>query len=164
MAQGGKEIERKYLIEYPDIERLLREGCAVKKIEQTYLISDKDTDRRVRRSVEGERTVCTFTEKRQITKITRYEDEREISEDEYLAYLLNADPEFRTLSKVRYCVRTGDRIAEIDVYDDIRDFAICEVELESEDEAVTLPSCITLIREVTGERDYTNRQFAKKRK
>ena len=161
MNQNGKEIERKYLIEYPDTDLLREKSFSVKSIVQTYLVSDKGVDRRVRSSAEGGTTEYTFTEKRRISALSRYEDERVIEKDEYDALLLAADTEFSPIRKTRYCVSVKNRVAEIDVYDGERGFAICEVELESEDEEVTLPDCITLIREVSGDRKYTNRYMAK---
>ena len=63
MNQNGKEIERKYLIEYPDTDLLREKSFSVKSIVQTYLVSDKGVDRRVRSSAEGGTTEYTFTEK-----------------------------------------------------------------------------------------------------
>jgi len=162
MAQNGKETERKYLIEYPDLDLLSSESFAIREITQTYLTSEGNEDRRVRRSVEGGYTVYTYTEKRPLSKLTRYEDEREISRAEYDSYLDSADPDFIPLHKTRFCIRVGGRIAEVDVYDGISDFAICEVELEDEGEEVVLPSCVSLIREVTGEKEYSNRYFCRR--
>ena len=157
----NNETERKYLIEYPDLDLLAERSTRVKNITQTYLCSAKEGDRRVRASEEKGKITYTFTEKRKLTAITRLEDEREITKEEYEALLLTADAEFFPVIKTRYCVPAGKRIAEIDVYKNISDFAICEVELESEDEEVTLPDCVTLVREVTGEKRYSNRQIAK---
>ncbi len=160
----NKETERKYLIEYPDIELLLRESECVKKMVQTYLLSEKGVDARVRMSVSGNKTEYTHTEKRKISTITREENERVISEEEYKSLLELADPDFLPIDKTRYCVRTGKHTAEIDVYRNQNDYAILEVELESEDEYHTLPPCVTVIREVTGEREYTNRYMALRNK
>ena len=41
----GLEIEKKYLIAYPDEELLLKKGAVVKEIEQTYLTSDVGSER-----------------------------------------------------------------------------------------------------------------------
>lgn len=158
----NNETERKYLIEYPDITLLEKRSTSIKRITQTYLCSDMDVDRRVRRAESEEKTVLTFTEKRKLTRLTRLEDEREIAEEEYEAYLLSADKNFTPISKTRYCVPApSGQTAEIDVYANITDFAICEVELCDESETVLLPDCVKLIREVTGEREYTNRQIAR---
>ena len=164
MNTNGKEIERKYLIKYPDLELLGKKSFSVKEIVQTYLSSEKGIDRRVRSSRENGTVTYTFTEKRKITDLTRFEDEREISREEYEALLTTADGDFDPIYKTRYCIEAGERVAEVGVYKDVSDFAICEVELCDENESVTLPDCITLIREVSGEKKYTNRYMAKKNK
>ncbi|MBQ1258801.1 MAG: hypothetical protein IIX97_01690 [Clostridia bacterium] len=164
MNTNGKEIERKYLIKYPDLELLGKKSFSVKEIVQTYLSSEKGIDRRVRSSRENGTVTYTFTEKRKITDLTRFEDEREISREEYEALLTTADVDFDPIYKTRYCIESGERVAEVDVYKDVSDFAICEVELCDENESVTLPDCITLIREVSGEKKYTNRYMAKRNK
>jgi len=161
MQNNGKETERKYLIKYPDIVRLTKESFEVREITQTYLTSEVDADRRVRASCVNGRTTYTFTEKRKISALTRYEDEKEITKEEYEALLLAADKSFYPVHKTRYCIPAGERVAEVDVYSGISGFAICEVELESEDEMVTLPDCVILVREVTGEREYSNRNIAR---
>lgn len=164
MNTNGKEIERKYLIKYPDLELLTKKSFSVKEIVQTYLSSEKGIDRRVRSSRENGTVTYTFTEKRKITDLTRFEDEREISREEYEALLTTADGDFDPIYKTRYCIESGERVAEVDVYKNLSDFAICEVELCDENESVTLPDCITLIREVSGEKKYTNRYMAKRNK
>ena len=164
MNTNGKEIERKYLIKYPDLELLGKKSFSVKEIVQTYLSSEKGIDRRVRSSRENGTVTYTFTEKRKITDLTRFEDEREISREEYEALLTTADVDFDPIYKTRYCIESGERVAEVDVYKGVSDFAICEVELCDENESVTLPDCITLIREVSGEKKYTNRYMAKRNK
>lgn len=163
-ANINKEIERKYLIEYPDLALLRDNSFSVKQITQTYLESERSVDRRARRSEEDGNVTYTFTEKRKITELSRFEDEHEISEEEYSAYLASADKDYLPISKTRYCIKTdASHIAEIDVYDGITNFAICEVELASENEPHSLPSCVKLIREVSGVREYTNRYIAKKK-
>lgn len=158
----NNETERKYLIEYPDISLLEKRSTSIKRITQTYLCSERETDRRVRRSECEANTVFTFTEKRNLTRLTRLEDEREITEEEYEAYLLSADENFAPISKTRYCVPApSGQTAEIDVYLNITAFAVCEVELCDENEKVVLPDCIKLVREVTGEKEYSNRQIAR---
>lgn len=161
----NKEIERKYLIEYPDLNTLRENSFSVKHITQTYLTSEKSIDRRVRRSEENNKITYTFTEKRKISDLSRFEDERKISEKEYLSLLADADDAFSPVIKTRYCIKTSSsHIAEIDVYDGITDIAICEVELSNENEPHSLPDCIDIIREVSGVHEYSNRYIARKNK
>ncbi len=147
------EIERKFLIEYPNTELLKASAVKVKEITQTYLRGAEGEDRRVRKAVVGGRVEYTHTVKTRVSRLSRNEDERVITEEEYIALLREADPAFLPLRKTRYCIPTDSgHTAEIDVYAEIADYAICEVEMESEEDEIILPREITLIREVTGEK------------
>ena len=157
------EIERKYLIEYPDLAWLHRQPNLQKcLITQTYLLSAEGEESRVRERLEGERVTYYHTVKRKITAITREEQERIITKAEYEKLLEAADPQKRPLSKTRYCLPYGGLQIEIDVYPFWSNQAIAEVELSSEDEAVEFPPEITVIREVTGESAFKNAELARK--
>ena len=157
------EIERKYLIEYPDLAWLHRQPNLQKcLITQTYLLSAEGEESRVRERLEGECVTYYHTVKRKITAITREEQERIITKAEYEKLLEAADPQKRPLSKTRYCLPYGGLQIEIDVYPFWSNQAIAEVELSSEDEAVEFPPEITVIREVTGESAFKNAELARK--
>ena len=91
---------------------------------------------------------------------TRVEVEREISEDEYEAYLLQRDPSRHTIEKTRYAFPYKGHTVEIDIYPFWTDRAILETELRSEDEEALLPPFIRLLREVTEDPAYTNAALA----
>ena len=154
----GLEIERKYLIKYPDVASLSGE---VWDIGQTYLIAPKGETRRVRRVVCGGETRYYFTEKRRITNVTRVENEREISRAEYETLLLERDGTLNVIRKTRIRVPDNGRVWEYDLFPFWSDRAILEIELSSEDEKVELPAGVELIREVTDDRRYTNRSMAR---
>lgn len=162
-AKKGLEIERKYLIVYPDEARLAAmDGARVSDIVQTYLLPDGG-ERRVRRWTERGEVVFLFTRKGRRKGLSRMEEEYEITEETYRSLLREADPAKYPLHKRRYTIPYGAHTAEIDVYPFMRDRAILEIELRDEDEAVTLPDFVTVIREVTGEREYKNPVLASKR-
>ncbi len=161
MNIDGFEIERKYLIRYPSAE-LLGQCASRSDITQTYLAKrDGHGGERVRKRVYADRTEYTHTEKRKITAIRREEREREIGREEYEALLQRADPERRTIEKTRYCLDHAGKLFEIDLYPFWRDRAVMEIELEGEEECVTLPEEIAIIREITQDKRYTNRAIAK---
>ena len=156
------EIERKYLIEYPDISWL--ESCPDiprSEIIQTYLLASPGEERRVRMRREEECVTYYYTIKRKVTAVTREELETVITKTQYDAYLSEADPQKHPLHKTRYCVPCGDVCVEIDVYPFWQHQAIAEVELEREDASVMFPPEIKVIREVTGETAYKNSELAK---
>ena len=155
------EIEHKYLIAMPDVQALARlPGCRILSITQTYLLTQKGETHRVRRILEGERETFVETRKRRVNALRAVEDEREISEREYLALLELADPKATSIEKTRYRVPLGTRMLEIDVYPFWSDRAIAEIEVETEQECVTLPDYMKVIAEVTEDVRYKNANLA----
>lgn len=162
MMNNGEplEIERKFLIRYPDLKRL-EQICSKKiAIVQTYLISEQDVSRRIRKSECGDNTVYYYNEKVRITDMTRIEREREIPEEEYEELIKDANPKAQTIRKTRYCIPSGDLCFEVDVFPEWKDRAFAEVELESEQQGFEIPDCICVIKEVTDDRRYTNLSMA----
>ncbi len=156
----GFEIERKYLINYPDPEWLGKYPKS--EISQTYLLTDDGMTSRVRKRTSDGVTKYIFTEKRRVTDLKCIENEREVSSEEYEELLKLADPERITIEKTRYCLPFNGRVVEVDIYPFWNDRAIAEVEMESEDETVLLPDFIKVIRDVTAEKAYKNAAIAKK--
>ncbi len=155
------EIERKYLIAYPSEEALSAlPGARVSDIVQTYLVSDRG-ERRVRKWTEGGSVTYISTFKMKNGGIRRIEIEEEITEEAYNALLLEADPSMHPLIKRRYTIPYGTHKAEIDLYPFFTDRAILEVELTDEEEIFDLPDFVTVIREVTNEKEYKNPVLAK---
>ncbi len=159
------EIERKYLIKKPSLEFLeTLPNCKKIEIVQTYLISNNKTEEvRVRqRGYEGD-YIYTKTVKKKISAIKRLETESRISEREYLMALGKADTKLHQITKTRYCIMHNNHYFEIDIYPFSNDYAICEIELSSEEERFDLPDYIKVIKEVTGDNTYTNKMLAKTR-
>ena len=157
------EIERKFLIKYPDTE-ILENYPDVRKSEiaQTYLKTDDGFTSRVRKRTTNGVTKYIFTEKKRITDVKCIENERELSVEEYEELLKLADPERKTVYKTRYCLPFNGRVVEVDIYPFWNDRAVAEVEMENEEETVFLPEFITVIRDVTAEKAYKNASIAQK--
>ncbi len=156
------EIERKYLIEYPDVSWLdSLKNCQRVEIIQTYLKSNPNEEVRVRqRGVDGN-FIYFKTIKRKISDLKRVEIEKRLSKDEYLTLLLDADTEKRQIRKTRYCLMYKNQYLEIDVYPFWNDKAILEIELSDENSEVVFPSEIKVIKEVTDDESYKNASLAK---
>ncbi|MBE6814112.1 MAG: hypothetical protein E7522_01540 [Ruminococcaceae bacterium] len=156
------EIERKYLIEYPDISWINSlENCQRIEIIQTYLKSNCDEEVRVRqRGIDGN-FIYFKTIKRKVTDLKRVEIEKRLSKDEYLTLLLEADTEKRQIRKTRYCLMYENQYFEIDVYPFWNDKAILEIELSDENAEISFPSEIKVIKEVTDDESYKNASLAK---
>lgn len=156
------EIERKFLIEYPDINELeVYPESTKSEITQTYLKTNDGFTSRVRMRTTNGVTKYIFTEKKRVTDVKCIENEREIDREEYEGLLKLADPERMTVYKTRYCLPYAARVVEVDIYPFWTDRAIAEVEMESEDEDVQLPAFIRVIRDVTSEKTYKNASIAK---
>ena len=154
------EIERKYLIAYPDLEMLRPRCSAVYEMEQIYLKARPGVTARVRRRV-GEREEFFHTEKERLTDRTHVERERIISREEYETLLLQRDEAAMTIRKMRYCLPCEAFLFEIDIYPFWQKVAIMEVELEREDQLFPMPEGITVIREVTHEKFMKNAALAR---
>ena len=156
------EIERKYLICYPNIKELeSMSNCNKVDIIQTYLKSDNDSERRVRaRGINGD-YLYYLTEKRKITNLKRVEVERRLSQDEYLGLLMEADNNLRPIHKTRYCLSINNQYFEIDIFDEWDNQAIMEIELSDENEEIKLPNFIEIIKEVTDDEKYKNYEMAR---
>ena len=156
------EIERKFLIEYPDVSALEKlPNCKRVEIIQTYLIAPDGEEMRVRqRGVDGN-YIYFLTSKRKVTELKRIEEERKISQHEYLRLLMDADPSRRPIRKTRYCLTFGKQYFEIDVYPFWQDKAMLEIELSDENDQICFPDMIRVIKEVTDDPTYKNAALAK---
>lgn len=159
--QSGEhpEIERKFLIAFPDETKLVEmEGCRVYEIEQIYLPTPKGISERVRRVDDGEKTTYIHTVKKKLSALTRSEFEEEISAEDYARMSSGCDEK---INKRRYRIPYCGRLIEVDIFPFWRTRAFCEVELESENEAVALPDFIEVIRDVSEDNRYSNHSMAR---
>ena len=155
------EIERKFLIEYPDVAALEKlPNCQRIEIIQTYLTAPEGEESRVRqRGIDGH--YIYFQTIKKGTGIKRVEIERRLTQDEYLRLLMDSDPNCRPIRKTRYCLTHDNQYFEIDVYPFWQDKAIVEIELNNENAEIRFPELLKVIREVTGEESYKNATLAR---
>lgn len=155
------EIERKYLIQYPDIAEL--EACPeCRKVEiiQTYLKAPEGEEIRIRQRGANGNYIYYKTVKRKISALKRIETESRLSQTEYLKLLMQADTRLHQIRKTRYCLTYANQYFEIDVYPFWKDQAIMEIELTDECQQIRFPQNIHIIREVTGDDAYKNAALA----
>ena len=152
--------KRKYLISMPDMENLA-ERYAVVPIDmvQTYLcMTNPCIERRVRRQKHGGEYMYFYTEKHIRPDGTKWDTEKPITEKDYNRYLLEADPELQSVDKTKYRFVYDSCRFEIDVYPFSADKAV--MFRYSENDEAAIPPEIRVIREVTGDPDYKNKQLA----
>lgn len=155
------EIEKKFLIEYPDISMLKNmPNCCAAEIEQTYLTPTDTSSARVRKRTTDGKTIYIKTEKKKITDTVRIETEEEITLQEYENLRENADANLVPIRKTRYCLMHNGKYFEIDIFPFWIDKAYVEIELTDENEYFELPEFLKVIKEVTQDKNYTNRALA----
>lgn len=156
------EIERKYLIEYPNIKQLeSMENCEKIEIIQTYLLNDTDDKVRIRQRGKEGNYIYYKTVKKQIEGSKQIEVEKRLTKEEYLTLLMRADPNFRQMRKTRYCMIFNKQSYKIDVFPFWKDKALLKVELKDDKSKVDFPSFINVLEEVTGDSNYKNSSLAK---
>ena len=153
-----REIERKYLIQKPDLEMLQQmPDCRIDDITQTYLIFKEDGFvRRVRKRGKQGQWEYTYTRKKKIGFGERIELEDTISEAQYLELLKEADKTHQNVRKIRCCIPYENQLLEIDIYDFSQKYATLEIELPDIATPVHLPEWLKVIADVTEKKGYSN--------
>lgn len=158
------ELERKFLIAYPDLSWLENNPlCRKVEIEQVYLKSDPEEEIRIRKRGENGHYVFYETHKKVLSGMKRMSTERRLSKSEYRHLLKNADPSKHPIKKTRYCLTYENQYFEIDLYPFWNDQAILEIELMDETEQIIFPPQIRVLREVTYDAAYKNASLAGKK-
>ena len=156
------EIERKFLIEYPDIKALeALPNCRKVEIIQTYLKAKDGDELRIRQRGENGSYVYYKTLKHTVTGMKRVEIEENLTQDEYLQLLMEADPALRQIRKTRYCLTHENQYFEIDVFPFWTDRALMEIELHDGNEEIRFPKQMKVIKEVTDDQNYKNASLAR---
>ena len=142
------EIERKFLVLSNDF---INESFAKKRIVQGYL--NLNPERTVRVRIKGEKGFLTIKGKSNESGTTRLEWEKEIdvTDAEKLLQLC----EKGLIDKVRYEIKVGKHVFEVDVFSGENEGLImAEIELQSEDEAFIKPHWLG--KEVTNDNRFYN--------
>ncbi len=153
------EIEKKFIIEYPDINWLDSLKNAKKVyISQSYITDDNDKKRIRKRGIDG---VFSYylTMKKSLDGFKKEEIEYQITKEEY-DYLKEKDKNCLTIEKIRYCLSENFTYYEIDVYPFWKDKAVMEIELKDENEKYVLPKNIKIIKDVSSDKAYSNYNLA----
>ena len=154
------EIERKFLIEMPDLAALEKlPGCRRVEIEQAYLKTAAEEKIRVRKWVEDGRAIYYKTRRRRLNG-RKLEVEERLTQRAYKEMLEEAGDSLQLLHKTRYSLPWEGQVFQMNVYPFWQDKAIVKLELNEENALVQLPPMLQLIREVTGEREYKDYALA----
>lgn len=155
------EIERKFLIEYPDIKWLNSyKKCERIEIIQTYLKSNTDDEIRIRQRGINGNYLYFKTIKKNINNIKRIETEQRLTKEEYLDLMMQVDTSKKQIRKTRYCLLYKNQYFEIDIFPFWKDKAILELELSHENDEINPPKQLKIIKEVTHDKRYKNYNLA----
>jgi adenylate cyclase len=142
------EIERKFLVTSTSF---MDEAFSSKRIVQAYICSDPERTVRIR--IKETRAFITIKGKGNESGTTRMEWEKEIpvSEAEHLLSIC----EKGTIDKIRYDVKSGNHLFEVDVFTGENEgLIIAEIELKNENEPFSKPTWLG--EEVTHDKRYYN--------
>ena len=156
----GIELEKKFLIEYPDISALAKYNPIKYEIEQIYLTSEIGSHR-IRKRVHFGIPTYFETLKIRITGSMCHELEDVISAEEYEELKKKSDPEKYPIYKDRYVFAYGEKVLELDVFPFWDDKAFLEIELDSERDSYSVPPEIKIIEDVSDNPRYKNNYLAK---
>ena len=155
------EIERRFLIGYPDVKKLeALPNCRKVEIIQTYLKAKEGDELRIRQRGENGSYIYYKTWKHSVTPMKRIEVEENLTQDEYLQLLMEADPAMHQIRKTRYCLTHENQYFKIDVYPFWNDRALMGIELRDENETVRFPRQLKIIKEVTYDGNYNSKSLA----
>lgn len=153
----GIETERKYIIKMPHVSVIETLPQYTKsQILQIYLDSPEGETRRIRRRVFSDYTEYTETTKMRINKMSSHEIESVISAQRFYELSECIREGSAPIEKVRHTFSYQGNTIEIDIYPAWKHSAIMETELANPDDNIALPPFIEIIREVTGNREYSN--------
>ena len=151
--------KRKYLIDAPELSRLIGYNPVKLDMMQTYLLSlTPGVERRIRQQESGDGYLYFYTEKHSMDDGSRWVTERPISEKQYVRYLMESDNRMHSVRKTKYRFIYGGHRMEIDIYPFSSDKAVLFA--YSDGSPATLPPELRVLREVTGDPTYKNRQLA----
>lgn len=157
------EIERKFLIGRADPAAF---PVPVQKIflEQAYIATaGEKIEGRVRKRAQGDACLFFETRKRAIKPGIRSEIEWPIDKTRYLnALAYERDPRFAVIRKERYCFAYKDQYFELDCFCEPHDgLWLLEIELTEQRQEILLPPFIDVVKDVTSDKQYYNRELAR---
>lgn len=147
------ETERKFLVRN---NAFLDEAFQAKRIVQGYICADAERSVRIR--ISGEEGFLTIKSATNERGWSRYEFEQPIVLKEAEELMKLCLPGL--IDKVRYYVKFGDHIWEVDVFHGENEgLIVAEIELNTEDDVFEIPSWVA--EEVSGDPKYYNSMLAR---
>ncbi len=152
------EEERKYIVK---VTGPLPDDCIESEITQTYLKGYPNAEERLRKRCWGRKQVYVHTTKKQTAENEEIVTERQINQHLYELMLPLADPNRQTIRKHRQSFIWQGQYFEVDTYlEQLEGLVILETKGIAKGEPVKFPPFLSVIEEVTGNKDYYNYHLA----
>lgn len=165
------EKERRFLVKLPlskDASDIINQAPQL-IVTQIYLENKDGLVERVRHSstqvIHSSIHQYTHTTKQHWYEGCSLEEEKEIFAEEYAELICRADPNRELIQKTRVLLPSNlPHEFELDLFNgQHQGLAILEIELDDLNEMIILPEYLEIIREITGEEEYSNYNLAKKK-
>lgn len=164
------EDEKKYVVALPDFDSITRDySIRIEKveIEQAYLKGPRGVSRRIRKRGQGGHFVYYYSEKIPVRPGVKIENGRHISARTYSRLFKNErHPECRLIKKDRYCFVWRGQYFELDVFKSppwLAGLCILELERTEDNDVISIPPFIRVIKEATQNEAFSNRKLSKRR-
>lgn len=156
LLEDGEELKRKFLIKYPDIDKLEAfPNVRIVDIKQEYLPVNGNVVRRIKEIVEENEHSYVYTEKIRVSDIAQIRADSKISYEDYNKLKEEVSSKYVILKK-RYYLYNNSMCFQVDVYPQWSDRAVVEVALNNEDDEFDLPDILDVMYEVTKDPRYRN--------
>lgn len=156
--------QRKYLIDLEKSSFDFNIDNSTKiNIIQTYF-GDLNYEKRLRkRTLNGETTYFLTVQLPQVNTSKKVITNQKISQKEYEKLYILSDNKYE-IDKTRYSFTNNKQYFKLDIFNDIDNFAILEIDTKDEFEEIDIPDNIKVIKEVSNDINYNNYNIAKNKK
>ncbi len=160
-----KQVKRqaKYSVDLSktDIDFIRGEGKAM-QIEQIYLLSEPSVEKRIRKVLFNDcisYVLSVFKVMEDGSKVIV--SEKQIDSKVYESLLEFKDEAYEPIRKIRYYFSYQGEYFNLDVFDDMKDIAILEINV-GESEEVVIPPFVSVMEKVSDNELYFNKRIARK--
>ncbi len=166
----GTPVEKfnKYLIEVNEdvLEKMRAEdNYSTSHIIQHYLLSDNDgTERRIRSRERDGDVMYTYSEASYLANNERVKTDMVLTERQYKDYFHQVDPNLNVIDKTRHSFLNDGIFYKLDVFDFDTGKGILSIDQPTDGRTVNIPDYISVIKDVTGDKNYKNYYLARSQK
>lgn len=161
IKQVKRQAKYAVLLDKTDFKRIIEQGRAM-HITQTYLESPTNIEKRLRKIEFNDSVNYIFSVYKIIEDGTKlYVSEKTLSEKEYEAFMEFKDKAYDSINKVRYYFDYQGQYFYLDVFDDMKDIGILEINI-GENDQVLIPDFVEVLGLVTDDLSFYNKNIAKR--